>query len=89
VILGLGLIGTSKFLDIGIDLDNVEEACLRLDGKFKEQNARLLDSICIFLQNMKHGVGIQKNKELQIEAFLYVDFHKNNTRSRERFLAKI
>jgi hypothetical protein len=52
-----------------INLDNLKEAYSRLDGKFQEQNAGLLDSICVFLDNMKHGIEIQENKQL-LESFL-------------------
>jgi hypothetical protein len=59
-----------------INLDNLKEAYSRLDDKFQEQNAGLLDSICVF-HNRKHGIDIQENKQL-LEAFLYVDLNKNN-----------
>jgi predicted component of type VI protein secretion system len=67
----------NKIIDMDINLENLKEAYSRLDGKFQEQNAGLLDSVCMFLDNMKHGIDIQENKQL-LEFFLYVDFNKNN-----------
>jgi hypothetical protein len=65
-----------------INLNNLEEAYLRLDSKFQEQNIGLLDSIHIFLDNVKYGNEIQHNKEL-LKAFLYVDFYQNNNNNCE------
>ncbi len=67
----------SKLIDMEINLNNLEEAYLRLDSKFQEQNIGLLDSIHIFVDNIKYGNEMQHNKEL-LKAFLYVDFYNNN-----------